>query len=125
MKPKNIVNQLKDIFSDVASIEFAYLFGSYACGDTSKHSDIDIAIYVKDGFDSYEVGLEVHHKLELIFLKEVDLVVLNSAKNYYLLKDIIYKGILVKDGENRAMFEVRKQHEIIDFLDFRRMLDVA
>jgi len=120
-----IKDSLKTILLSFDSVEFAYLFGSYATGLVSNYSDVDVAIYVKDGFDSFEVGLEVHHRLEVELLKEIDLVVLNDVKNYHLLKDIIYDGVLVKDSENRPMFEVRKQHEIIDFLNFRRMIDAA
>ncbi len=50
---------------------------------------------------------------------------LNDVKSYRLLKDILYKGRVLKDGENRPMFEVQKQHEIIDFFDFKRMIDAA
>jgi predicted nucleotidyltransferase len=121
----DIKSSLKEILGTFDSVEFAYLFGSYANHTASNRSDIDVAIFIKKDFDSFEVGLEVHHKLEVELLKDIDLVVLNSVKNYYLLRDIISKGILLKDGETRAMYEVRKQHEIIDFLDFRRMIDAA
>ena len=119
------IKQLKKIFDSFENIEFAYLFGSFATDKISNHSDIDIAIYVKDGFDSFDSGLQVHHKLEIALHKDIDVVVLNDVKNYRLLKDIIYKGVLLKDGKNRSMFEVRKQHEIIDFFNFKRILDVV
>jgi len=119
------IKQLKKIFDSFENIEFAYLFGSFATDKISNHSDIDIAIYVKEGFDSFDAGLQVHHKLEIALHKDIDVVVLNDVKNYRLLKDIIYKGVLLKDGKNRSMFEVRKQHEIIDFFNFKRILDVV
>ena len=120
-----LIARLGELLASFDEVEFAYLFGSYACGDTSKHSDIDIAIYIKEGLDSFEVGLAVHHKLEVALGREIDIVVLNDVKSYRLLKDILYKGRVLKDGENRPMFEVQKQHEIIDFFDFKRMIDAA
>jgi predicted nucleotidyltransferase len=120
-----LIARLSDLLASFDDIEFAYLFGSYVDGNISKHSDIDIAIYIKDSLDSFEVGLAVHHKLEIALSSKIDVVVLNDVKNYRLLKDIIYKGRVLKDSENRPMFEVQKQHEIIDFFDFKRMIDAA
>jgi predicted nucleotidyltransferase len=116
------ITQLSELLSSFDEVEFAYLFGSYVAGDISKHSDVDVAVYVKAGYDTFDVGLKVHHKLEVMLKKDVDVVVLNDVKNYRLLKDIISKGIVLKDGENRLMFEVKKQHEIIDYFDFKRMI---
>jgi predicted nucleotidyltransferase len=120
-----LIARLSDLLASFDDIEFAYLFGSYVDGDISKHSNIDIAIYIKDSLDRFDVGLDVHHKLEITLDKNVDVVILNDVKNYRLLKDIIYKGIVLKDSEKRPMFEVQKQHEIIDFFDFKRMIDAA
>jgi predicted nucleotidyltransferase len=120
-----LFKKLKEMLTFFDDIEFAYLFGSYVDGDISKHSDIDIAIYIKDSLDSFEVGLAVHHKLEIALGSRIDVVVLNDVRNYRLLKDIIYKGIVLKDSENRPMFEVQKQYEIIDFFDFKRMIDAT
>jgi len=120
-----LVTRLGELLSGFDEVAFAYLFGSYADESISKHSDVDVAIYVKDGYDTFDVGLKVHHKLEIALKQDVDVVVLNDVKNYTLLKDILTKGILLKDSEDRAMFEVRKQHEIIDYFTFKRMIDAA
>ncbi len=120
-----LIVKLKEILCSFDDVEFAYLFGSSVSNSTSAHSDVDIAIYVKDGFDSFDVGLKIHHKLEITLNKNIDVVILNDVKNYRLLKDIIYKGILLKDSENRPIFEVKKQHEIIGFFNFKRMIDAA
>ncbi len=120
-----LIVRIKEILYSFDDVEFAYLFGSATSNHTSAHSDIDVAIYIKDGHDSFDVGLKVHHKLEITLCRDIDVIVLNDIKSYRLLKDIIYKGILLKDGENRPIFEVQKQHEIIDFFNFKRMIDVA
>ncbi len=120
-----VLGRLKEIVLLFDAVEFAYLFGSYATQNISKHSDVDVAIFIKEGFDHFDVGLKVHHALEIKLLKDIDVVILNDVKNYRLLKDILYEGVLIKDGEYRAMFEVKKQHEIIDYAVFKRILDVA
>ncbi len=122
---QKIVTKLKNLLSDFDAVSFAYLFGSFATGEISNHSDIDIAVYIKEDYDSFEEGLSLHHRLQVALKRDIDLVVLNSIRSYRLLKDIIYKGILLKDSENRPFYEVQKQHEIIDFFDFQRMIHAA
>jgi len=51
---------------------------------------------------------------------DVDLVVLNSVKNIYLLEDILKNGIILKDDEKRVDFELLKEHEILDYKAFKR-----
>jgi hypothetical protein len=43
----------------------------------------------------------------------------------YLLKDILDEGVVVKESDERDFFEVKKYHEILDFLAFKRLYDVA
>lgn len=116
-------NQLKHILNLDNNVRFAYLFGSYAKGDFTDKSDVDIAVYLYD--DNLDAKLTLHHKLETYLQKNVDIVYLNDVKNIYLLESIITEGILIKDDEERAMFEVKKQHEIIDFKNFKKYIDAA
>ena len=116
-------NKIESILSVQNNVQFAYLFGSYARGDYGVRSDIDIALYLSDV--SLDKSLEVHHALEVALKKEVDLVVLNDVKNMHLLESILKEGMLVKDSEERPYFEVKKNHEIIDFRNFKRYIDAA
>jgi uncharacterized protein len=124
---QELLKQIKDIVKDIKEVEFAYLFGSYATSSNTTNSDIDIAIFVKEGVSLLDTHLSVHHKLEIQLKKEIDIVVLNSAKNFYLLKDILNQGIIIKDSndEKREMYEIYKMHEILDYLELQRSLDVA
>ena len=116
-------NILRDILSSDNNVKFAYLFGSYADGSYAEKSDIDIAVYLNDC--SFDTRLTLHHELEKSLQKDVDLVCLNEVKNIYLLESILDQGIALKDHEDRAYFEVIKQHEIIDFKNFKRYIDAA
>ncbi len=120
---KNIIN----ILEKIDEVEFAYLFGSYSVEQQTFNSDIDIAIFVKNGFNLFDTHLKVHHNLEIFLNKNIDLVILNNAKNFNLIKDILNNGILLKDtfDSTRKIYEVDKMHEIIDYFDFKKMLDVA
>lgn len=99
-------NKIKSLLSLQDEVEFAYLFGSYAKGSYTDKSDVDIAVYLTD--TSLDNRLEVHHLLEVLLKKKVDLIVLNDVKNMYLLEAILRDGIVIKDEEGRAFFEVEK-----------------
>ena len=116
-------NKIKSLLSSQDEVQFAYLFGSYARGDYTDKSDIDIAVYLTD--TSLDSRLEVHHALEVLLKKKVDLVVLNDVKNMFLLEAILKEGIVLKDAKERAFFEVEKNHAIIDFKNFKRYIDAA
>ena len=78
-------------------------------------------MYFKD-YD-FNKHLELMSKISKITQKDTDLVVLNKAKNLYLLEDIISKGILLKDSEKRIDFELRKHHEYLDYIEFKKRID--
>ena len=121
------IDEIKKLLSQIDEIQFAYLFGSYAKGTQNKNSDIDIAVYLKKEFDSFDTKLKIHHQLEITLNKEIDLITLNTIKNFDLLNDILNDAILLKESESdeRVMFELHKEHEILDYKEFKRMLDVA
>jgi len=121
------INTLKIILNTFEELKFAYLFGSYSTDKADECSDVDIAIFIKQGYNLFDTKLKIHHKLEISLNKEVDIVVLNSVKNFDLLNDILEDGVVLKDSEDdfRVMFELKKQHEILDYKEFKRMLDVA
>ena len=114
---------LSNILDRYHTVQFAYLFGSYADGTQHENSDVDIAVYMEDS--SLDARLALHHELQKTLQKEIDLVVLNDVKNIYLLEGILSQGIVLKEHEERAYYEVMKHHEIIDFKNFRRYIDAA
>ena len=115
--------ELSKILDQHHTVQFAYLFGSYADGTQHESSDVDIAVYMDD--TSLDARLALHHELQKALQKEIDLIVLNDVKNIYLLEAILNQGIVLKEHEERAYFEVKKNHEIIDFKNFRRYIDAA
>ena len=119
------IQKAKKILENLENVQFAYLFGSYANKKQTEKSDVDIALYLKDY--NFDAKLSIHHALQRALQKEIDLVVLNRARNYDLLSDILDEGILLKDSEDdvREMFELQKEHEIKDYIVFKKMNDVA
>ena len=119
-----MIEKLKSFLADDDNILFAYLFGSFSKGDEHARSDVDIAVYFKE--ESFDEQLRVIHELSKLVKRDVDLVVLNHVKNMFLLEDIM-NGDLLKDSstDERAYFEVKKMHEIIDYKSFKRRLNAA
>ena len=115
--------QLENLLADVPNVKFAYLFGSHADSTMRENSDMDLAIYIYD--DTLEKQLDLHHALQKTLQKEVDIVNLNRIKNLYLLESIFRDGIVLKDHEEREYYEACRQHEILDFKAFQKMIHAA
>ena len=118
-----LVEQLKKLIADLDVISFGYLFGSYADKTYTQKSDVDVALYLDD--TSLDTRLQIIYELSKALQKDVDLIVLNDLKNIYLLDDVLQKGIVLKDDEKRIDFELKKQHEILDYKSFKKMIDAA
>jgi len=114
---------LEALLATMDDVDFGYLFGSYARGDASDRSDIDVALYLKN--DDLETRLELIHELGKALKRPIDLTVLNDVKNLYLLEKILDEGILLKQSEIQAIYEVRKRHEILDYKAFKKSIDAA
>jgi len=105
------------------NVIFAYLFGSFAKGEQTSSSDVDVALYLKD--ISLDSQLQIIYELSKLLKRDVDLVVLNSVKNIYLLEDILKNSIVLKDDKKRVDFELLKEHEILDYKAFKRYINAA
>jgi hypothetical protein len=116
-------DSLKQFFKSDDRVVFGYLFGSFASNTQNRSSDVDIALFLKDtSLDNY---LQINYELSKLLKKDVDLIVLNDVKNIYLLDDILTNGIIVKDESKRIDFELKKQHDILDYKVFRKFIDAA
>lgn len=99
------------------NIKFGYIFGSYARGENSKNSDIDLAFMIEQGLSKVEEVFARGNLIELgkeIFKLDTDVVFLNSDTP--LLKyEVIKEGIVIKDNDERAEFESLSIREYFDF----------
>jgi len=118
----NIMQQLTNHLLAKNSVVFAYLFGSYANDSYNENSDIDIALYLKE--NSLDEKLQINYELSKLLKKDIDIVVLNDVKNIYLIENIL-NGIILKDSSQRIDFELIKEHQILDFKEFRKVFDAA
>jgi predicted nucleotidyltransferase len=120
---QEIIAKSNKLLREYDIVVFAYLFGSYTHETQTEKSDVDIALYLKK--DTLDIRLTLSYELSKILNREVDLVILNSIKNMYLLDSIFQDNILLKESPLRMEFEWKKEHDILDYKAFKRMLDAA
>jgi predicted nucleotidyltransferase len=106
-------------------IKFAYLFGSYASGDISESSDIDIAVYVteNDAERCFDLKLELYAEWSRALKRnDIDIVVMNQCKNLILLDCITRYGIVLIDTDEsfREVYEQKILHYAIEFKHRRK-----
>ncbi len=107
------------------SLLAVYLFGSRAEGNATPLSDLDLAVLL----DSRTRPLPTDLRFALyadfsraLQTNDIDLTVLNTLDNLFVLDEILRRGVLLYDSrpDLRRDFEVRMQHRILDFKGQRR-----
>lgn len=101
-------------------VKFAYVFGSQASGKNTLQSDVDLAVFFGDGNSKsrMENKLALVSRIGAILKKDIDLVVLDDARDNFLLAEIIRHGKIIFNHapDECFAFEVAKQHEVTEFL---------
>ena len=104
----------------------AYLFGSYARGEVTASSDIDVAVLFPAGPPARDAhgallgpATSVRGDLERLLGRTVDLVDLRRAP-VDLIHRVLRDGQLLveRDPRERVRFEVEKRNEYFDLLPF-------
>ncbi len=102
--------ELKDYFVKQEDVEFALLFGSLASGRVNPMSDIDIAVYFRDGNDALRMGdrqIEITCAVMSIYkVNRADVVVLNRA-NPFLRFQIMKYGRLFHAGDEKIFYRFK------------------
>lgn len=96
MNKNDILNQIhaiKEILMEKYGVTKIGLFGSYARGEQTENSDIDIAVELQENKKTLHTFFELKRELETLFGKHVDLGIESTLKpiaKHYILKEIIY-----------------------------------
>jgi uncharacterized protein len=89
---KLILNQIDSIkeLCKKYEVKTMYLFGSSSRGEFNDQSDIDILIsFLEISIDQYTDNyFDLHHELESLFNRNIDLITERSLSNPYLIKSI-------------------------------------
>lgn len=115
---KEIIDQIKKIFSSHPEVKLAYLFGSRVAGDIGPLSDYDFAVYL-DGpaiNEMFRTQIELTTELGR-FLKtdDVDVVILNKSESPLLNYNVIAEGKLIFEREGyRTLVEPKILSQYFD-----------
>ncbi len=93
------IDEIKEIIAPVAAqygVQSVYLFGSYARGEATGFSDIDLRIEKGKALDYFALG-EMHCDLEEKFEKELNLLTTGSLDAEFLSR-IATEEIIVYAG---------------------------
>ena len=89
-----IISNIRHCLADYGDkIPFAFLFGSWAKGEQTLFSDIDVAIFFKDMRESEKTKIE--HQLSLLFNEQVNVLRLEDEYISPLIKLEALNGIPV------------------------------
>ncbi|MCF2137862.1 MAG: nucleotidyltransferase family protein [Candidatus Thorarchaeota archaeon] len=72
------------------------VFGSYARGEGTKHSDIDVIVVFEEGQKTFDNYMGLAFFLERLFGKKVDLLTPEGISPYilpYIEKEIVYEEL--------------------------------
>jgi|SRR3989339_255684 len=101
-KIKNNIENFLDEISYICNLNRVVLYGSYASGNASQSSDIDIAIFSKDANDKNRLDLMTKilmkvpkYKLDLqpLVFSYKDFI---SNKNDFINNEIKHKGVVLR-----------------------------
>jgi predicted nucleotidyltransferase len=113
----DLAREFVERISKECPIKFAYLFGSFATGTFNNMSDVDIAVMFEEDLLAMNEAILRGLLMEegkALFKRDVDIVNLKNA-NIFLKYSIIKDGIILKDHEERSLFEASVLREYLDF----------
>lgn len=104
-------------------LKLLILFGSRAKKTHSKTSDWDFAYLPRSNF-TFEDEKNLFEKLmKILNYEKIDLINLKFPKNYLIVKNIFFQGILIYEAE-KGLFKEMKYNSWISYLDFKHYYDL-
>ena len=113
----DLLKQLKIYFQFAEEVLFAFLFGSQAFGKVYRESDVDIAVYLQEGYSLGTVK-KIWADIEAIVKKDVDLIILNTAPPLIAQSALKGKPIVIKDHALHLNYLLETSGEAEDFSFF-------
>lgn len=117
------MEKLRSVFRENPAVGLVYFFGSRAEGRDGPLSDYDFAVYFggRDEKKMFKMKCELAERISrLLKTEEIDVVVLNTAKNSELKYQIVNEGRIIFE---REPFKVIVEPRILnEYFDFRAML---
>lgn len=118
----NILNEIKRLSAEIPDILAVYLHGSYAYGDATPLSDVDLAVLLERPTDSGLENLEFELDMEVLLSSKIpslrfDVRTINNAPIIVLGK-IITQGKLIYARDHEKISDFGEKI-IAPYLDFK------
>jgi len=119
---ENRIAALSTVLEKCPGVLFAYLFGGIGAGRRTPLSDVDVAVYLREGMGPLGTRLDLAGKVTAhLATDEVDVVVLNDAPTALLGRILTTRRVLLdRDPFRRHRFESRGLRDYFDFHTFER-----
>jgi predicted nucleotidyltransferase len=105
--------RLRRFFAGREDVCLAFLFGSVSRGNAISESDVDIGVWLKDGYSRPEIE-RLWADIERECRRNVDLIVLNEARP--VIAWAAFRGARLKIASSRLF--IQKMLEISDEAEF-------
>lgn len=112
---KEIKEKTIEFIKSEFKVKFIYLFGSFAKGEGRADSDIDLAIYGENSFDTYELFIKAN-ELSFIIKKDVQLIDLRDVSTVFAAQIVGSKEVLFCSDKNLSF-----QYDIRAFKDYAKL----
>lgn len=112
-----MLEELKSYFKKKKDIDLAFLFGSQAKGRGREASDYDVAVWFKKEPAMEDVN-KIWNEIADIVHKDVDLIVLNSARPTVAWAALRGKKLLIRDFKLYLRLVLDVSREAEDMQDF-------
>lgn len=90
---QDVIAQRKPELEKKFHIRRIGIFGSFARGEATKKSDIDILVEFEPAFTTFDNIADTQHYLEQRLRRKVDLILLQSVRRElqpYILREVVY-----------------------------------
>lgn len=108
-----IIKMLEKYFTANKDVILAFLFGSLSKAHYGALSDIDVAVYLKEGANEIRIWCEVERLLK----QDVDLLVLNRASPIIAWEAIRGYPLVIKDRKLHLDLILELSEQAMDLID--------
>ena len=122
---EELVRVVKEICKNHKEIQLAYLYGSYARGNQTEFSDLDIGVVLERKFKEkplYFASIASQIEKEFNYLINIDLRVLNYATPRFLFQ--VIKNCKVLYARNETFMHEFELIVLYQYQDIKPMLDM-
>ena len=87
------IKKIRRCYKTKISCKKIGIFGSFARGEETEGSDIDVLVDLKDGYETFDNFMDLKYFLEDLFNREVDLVTIDALRPQLkddILQEVIY-----------------------------------